>query len=65
VIGDSKNVIRHLVLNIGSYRLGKKKFLEIMYYHVLQEHNDLAFTSINQTTILKMGEIIVNGKLSN
>jgi hypothetical protein len=36
-----------------------------MYYHVLQEHNDLAFTSTNQTTILKMGEIIVNGKLSN
>jgi hypothetical protein len=32
---------------------------------LLQEHNDLTFISTNQTIILKMGEIIVNGKLSN
>jgi ribonuclease HI len=76
VIGDPKNVSMHLVLYTNPCYIclasllewinqEVKNLLEVKYFHVLQENNALTNNCANQGTLLKMVEIMVNGKFSN
>jgi len=73
VVGDSKNVIRHMVLStnpldsildlvIERINHVAKSFTGVHFYHVLRENDSLADIYANQETMEKERDIVINGK---
>jgi len=71
VVGDSKNAIRHMVLNtilvdslfaslLEWAKQESKKISDVNSFHALRENNSLAHDYANQTTYLKVGDIVIN-----
>jgi ribonuclease HI len=74
VVGDSKKVNRHMVLNTTPVdtlltsvtewtKQASKSFSSVHFYHVLRENNILADSFANQATSIKVGDIVINGKI--
>ena len=73
VVGDSENIIRHMVLGTNPLdsrlafvferiRQAIIPISNVNFYHVLRENNSIADQFTNKATLGKEGDIVINGK---